>query len=213
VRRICERGLRAALAGDLLYALRRFGRSPGFTAIAVISLALGIGANTALFSIVNAALLRLIPVEHPNELSWFAVEQSGSTPQLKYLSYPFYEHLKGDKRFSGLLCAFPASVNVRGSAVTECVDIELVSGSYFSTLGLNPRLGRLISPDDDRIRLGYPVVVLSHAYWQARMGADRGVIGRSLELNGAPHTIVWVAPPGFGRIQHGFRVRYSSPSI
>src|SRR4051794_25741645 len=101
------------MVSGLRYSLRRLRSAPGFTAVAVLSLALGIGPNTALFSIVNAALLRLIPVQHPEELVWFAIQQGNSSPQLNYVSYPFFEYLKNEQRFSGLLCAFPASANAR----------------------------------------------------------------------------------------------------
>jgi predicted permease len=192
----------AVLIADVRYAVRRFRGAPGFTTIAVLSLALGIGANTALFSLVNAALLRLIPVERPDELAWFGVEpdEFGRT-----LNYPFFESIQGDPRFSGVLCAFPVSLNMRaGNQATERIEAELVSGTYFPTLGLRPHLGRLLSPDDDRVRLGHPVVVVSHSYWQSRLGADPNVVGREMTVNGAPYTLIGVAPPGFSGIEQGY---------
>ncbi|MFN7939703.1 MAG: ABC transporter permease [Bryobacteraceae bacterium] len=184
------------MTGDVRYGLRRLLRAPGFTATAVLSLALGIGASTALFSLVNAALLRLIPVQRPEELMWFAVKPGDFG---RVLNYPFYRSLDGDTRFAGLLCAFPAWVNLRA----ERVETELVSGTYFDTLGLRPHLGRLLRPDDDRVRLGHPVAVVSHAYWQSRLAGDPTAIGKSIEVNGMPYTLVGVAPPGFGGIEQG----------
>ncbi len=187
---------------DLRFAFRALGKHKSFTAVAVITLALGIGANTALFSIVNAALLRLVPADNAHELHWLAV------PPHKYgrvLSYPFYETLQDDDHFNGLLGAFPAAVNVRFDANpahrTWC---ELVTGSYFSTLGIEPYLGRLITPEDDRVRLGSPVVVVSYSYWQSRLGGDPDALGRSLEINGSAFTLVGVAPPGFGGLKQGY---------
>jgi len=191
-----------ALTADLRYGLRRLRRTPGFTATAILSLALGIGATTALFSLVNAALFRLIPVHNPEELVWFAVKPAIHG---RSLNHPFYQSLAGHEAFANLLCAFPTWVNLRaGRGAPERVETELVSGTYFETLGLRPHLGRLLRPDDDRTRLGHPVAVVSHAYWQSRLAADPSLIGSAIEVNGMPYTLIGVAPQGFHGIQQGY---------
>ncbi|MGJ5815187.1 ADOP family duplicated permease [Paludibaculum fermentans] len=191
-----------AAAGSLRQAWRGLARSPGFTTVAILTLALGTGANIALFSLVNAALLRLIPVHEPERLVWFAPkpEEFG-----RMLNYPFYRSLEGDSRFDGLLCAFPASVSAKAwNGAAERVDSELVSGTYFEVLGVRPYLGRLLTRDDDRVRLGHPVVVASHAYWTSHLGSDPSAVGRVIELNGAAYTLVGVAAPGFAGIEQGY---------
>lgn len=194
--------LATAAAGSMRQAWRGLARSLGFTTVTILTLALGAGANIALFSLVNAAVLRLIPVHEPERLVWFAPkpDEFGHT-----LNYPFYKSLEGDSRFDGMLCAFPAAVAAKTwNGATERVESELVSGTYFDVLGVRPYLGRLLSRDDDRVRLGHPVVVASHAYWALHLGADPQAVGRVIELNGAPYTLIGVTAPGFEGIEQGY---------
>ena len=187
---------------DLRFALRALARQKSFAAVAILTLALGIGASTALFSIVNAALLRLVSAKNPHELFALAV------PPHEYgriLNYPFYLTLEDDKRFTGLLGSFPAAVNARyDSNPAERVWAELVTGSYFSALGVKPYLGRLLTPDDDNVRLGHPVAVASYSYWRTQLRGEASAVGGTLEIAGSPFTIVGVAPPGFGGIKQGY---------
>lgn len=194
--------LATAVAAGVRQAWRGLARSPGFTAVAILTLALGTGANIALFSLVNAAVLRLIPVQEPERLVWFAPKPDEFG---RMLNYPFYRSLEGDSRFDGLLCAFPTSVAAKAwNGAPERVDSELVSGTYFDVLGVRPFLGRLLTKDDDRVRLGHPVVVASHAYWTSHLGSDPKAVGRTIELNGAPYTLIGVAAPGFTGIEQGY---------
>jgi len=182
------------LLRDLRYAARRLRKAPGFTLVAILSLTLGIGANTAAFSLVNAILLRRPPLAQPEEL----VEVHTTSPSYGFnvFSYPDYEdlqHATGDV-FSGiaasLLTLAPHDLGDR----VESVPAEMVSGNYFSVLGIRPALGRLFSAQDHVAPGGHPVVVLAYDYWQSAFGADPKVVGREIRLSGHPYTVVGVAP-------------------
>jgi predicted permease len=177
-------------AKDVRYALRILGRSPGFTAAAVLSLALGIGINTAVFSLINAVLLRTLPVKNPERLVVFNHRND--------ISYPMYEDLReGNTVLSGLLCRFtiPASMSTAGQ--TDRISAELVSGNYFQVLGVEPLIGRTITPDDARMPGAQPVVVLSNGFWRRRFGSDPGIVGKTIRLDGHPMTVVGITPAGF----------------
>ena len=182
---------------DVRYATRTLRKSPAFTAAAVLTLALGIGANTAIFSAINAIMLRQLPVERPHELiSLVAIYPNGVEP---VFSYSAYRRIAGDG--AHLVNAVAAST-VRRDAITidgppEPVDLKWVSGNYFGMLGVPAALGRALAPSDDRQPPGEPVAVLSDAYWTRRFGRDPAVIGRSFRLKGTAFTIVGVAPRGF----------------
>jgi predicted permease len=182
---------------DGRYAVRALRKSPAFTATAVVTLALGIGANTAIFSAVNAIMLRQLPVERPEELvSLAAIYPNGVEPIFSYAAY---------RRFAAdaapLVDAIAASA-VRRAAITldgppEAVDFKWVSGNYFTMLGLPAGIGRTLVVADDRQPPGERVAVLSDAFWTRRFGRDPRVLGRSFRLQGMSFTIVGVAPPGF----------------
>jgi len=199
-----------AIWQDIRFGARMLAKHPGFTAIAVLTLALGIGANTAIFSLVKQVLLARLPVQNPNEL----VILRSPGPVRGYLwsdgddaqsfSYPMYKGLRdANTVFSGMLARFaiPASIASRGQ--TERGGGELVSGNYFEVLGVQPALGRLFTLDDDKVPGAQPVVVLSHAYWTRRFGGDPGVLNQSLLVNNTELTIVGVAQAGFTGIQVG----------
>ena len=199
-----------AIWQDIRFGARMLAKHPGFTAIAVLTLALGIGANTAIFSLVNQVLLRRLPVQNPDELVVLRspgpmrghVWSDGDEAQS--FSYPMYKRLRDSNSvFSGMLARFaiPASIASRGT--TERGSGELVSGNYFDVLGLRPTLGRLFTLDDDRVPGAQPVAVLSHAYWTRRFGGDSGVLNQTLLVNNTPLTIIGVAPAGFTGIQVG----------
>ena len=175
---------------DLRYGARMLRKRPGFTAIAVLSLAIGIGANTAIFSLVNAIILSAFPADRPEEL----VNVYWSPPSNPYLtlSYPNFEDLRdgtGDV-FSEIGSTGSLSVPID----RESVPGEAVTGNYFSLLGIEAHLGRVIGPTDDLAPGGHPVVMLSHGYWQRRFGGDPDVVGRELRLGSRAYTIVGVAP-------------------
>ncbi|HZF14234.1 MAG TPA: ABC transporter permease [Thermoanaerobaculia bacterium] len=187
------------LLKDLRFALRMFSKRPGFSAVLVLSLALGIGANGTIFSLVNGILLRPLPgVEHPDELVGMNSEQRNTSFPFG-LSYPDYRDLR--ERLPRLFSAAAAYDQVHASLSagdrTELVYGYIVSGSYFPLLGAHAERGRLLGPEDDERRGGHPVAVISHGLWERRFGADPNLIGRPVKLNGFPFTVVGIAPPGF----------------
>ncbi|HVG21095.1 MAG TPA: ABC transporter permease, partial [Blastocatellia bacterium] len=198
------------LLQDFRYAIRTLGKNPGFAFVAVLTLALGIGANTAIFSLTDQILLRRLPVEKPDELVvlrspgpkrgrlWSDGDGSAS------FSYPMYKELRDRNNiFSGLLARFAVSASVAGDGQTERAEGELVSGNYFEALGVRPAIGRVFNEDDDRAPGASPVIILSHGYWTRRFGADAGVLNKTLIVNGVLMTIVGVTQPGFTGVQVG----------
>ena len=189
------------IVSDLKLALRNLGHSKLFTAVAISSLALGIGANTAIFTLIDQLLLRLLPVRHPEQLVmiWSTGPHMGSNRGTHMSSYPMYQDFqKKSEAFSYVFCRRETSLSVSFGGHTERVDGELVSGNYFQALGVKPALGRVFSSEeDDRVYKGHPVVVLSHPYWAARFGGDPGVIGQKMLVNDYPMTIVGVSADGF----------------
>ena len=191
---------------NIKLALRGLRRTPGFTAIAVASIALGIGANTAIFTLVDQVLLRALPVRAPEQLVQVTLDGNhygNNWGDLSEISYPWYTSLASQPVFDGVFGRFGYKINVGSAGHTEEARGEVVTGSYFPVLGVRPALGRLLSPDDDRQRLGHPVAVLSHAYWTARFGADPSIVNRSILVNGQAYTVVGVAQPGFEGIELG----------
>jgi predicted permease len=197
------------LVMDVRYALRMLLKSPGFTAMAVLSLALGIGANTAIFTLINGVLLKSLPVHEPQQLVSFGKAEGGGVwggypaGAVDLFSYDFYKQIEHEAEPLRGLCAFgsfPIAVSVRpggpASVAGQAVS-NLVSGTYFRVLGVNAALGRMIDPSDDDAPGAHPVAVLSHRYWQRELGGDSGVVGRVLAVNGMPFTVVGVAPPSF----------------
>lgn len=199
------------LAQDLRFAARTFRKSPVFVAVAVLSLALGIGANTAIFTLVDQLLLRLLPVKDPRQLVllWGRGPHYGSNNGRYKLSYPMYEDFRDhNQAFSGMFCRWETALSVSDAGKTERIDGELVSGSYFPVLGVGAALGRVLTPDDDRVPGGHPIAVISYRYWQNRFGGSRDVIGKKLLLDGYPITIVGVSQAGFDGTDPG-----ASPQI
>ncbi|MPZ17604.1 MAG: FtsX-like permease family protein [Luteitalea sp.] len=186
---------------DLQYAVRTLRKAPIVTAVAVLSIALGIGANTAVFTLLDQVLLRKLPVDAPDRIvrvhgeGYYYGSTMGSGREL---SYPLYLDFRNHNQvFSGIfgLCPFNAAVSAGERA--EMTPGELVTGTYFSTLGVGAIRGRVIGPDDDRVPGGHAVVVISHAYWQRRFGADPYIVGRTLTISNHPMTIIGVVEPGF----------------
>ncbi|HVT91966.1 MAG TPA: ABC transporter permease [Bryobacteraceae bacterium] len=186
---------------DVRYALRAMRRSPLFTSVAILSLALGIGANTAIFTLMDQLMLRELPVKDPGQLVMLYQEgaNNGSNMGGRMQSYPIYQdYQKKAAPFSEVLCRrlVPSSVSVDNR--TERVDAELVSGNYFTMLGVRPAAGRLFnSKEDDQVYGGHPVVALSYDYWVTRFNRDPGVVGKKILVNNYPMTIVGVSAPGF----------------
>jgi predicted permease len=181
---------------DVRYAARTLRASPAFSIVAVLTLALGIGANTAIFSVVNAIMLRPLPVERPEELISLAAVYPDSVEPFSYAAYRRFA-VEGVRVADAI-----AASSVRRDTITidgppERVHHKWVSGNYFATLGVPAAVGRTLLPSDDRLPAGEPVAVLSDAYWTRRLGRDPSVIGRSFRLRTAAVTIVGVAPRGF----------------
>ena len=195
---------------ELRYALRMIRKAPGTTAVAIISLALGIGANTAIFSIVDAMLLKLLPVRSPHELYLVAAnpERRGTG-----FNYPAYSAFRDQNTsFSGLAAygggGSPVGMQLDGpeaSTTTELARALSVSGNYFEVLGVEPALGRVFSAEDDRAPGASPYVVLSFDYWQSRFAGDSEVIGRTIRLNGYPFTIVGGLAARISRRRRGLK--------
>ena len=189
------------IVSDVRYALRNLRRSPLFTIVAVTSLALGIGANTAIFTLVDQLMLRLLPVTQPEQLVmiWPGGPHMGSNRGSRMSSYPMYQDFqKQAPAFQSVFCQFGTPVAISFEGRTERVNAELVSGNYYQSLGVHAAAGRVFSSEeDDRTYKGHPYVVLSHQYWVARFGGDPKVIGQKLLVNNYPMTIVGVSAAGF----------------
>jgi predicted permease len=199
------------LLQNIRFAIRQLKKYPGVTAIAILTLAVGIGANASIFSLVDQVLLKRLPVTEPEHLVMLKFSGSdtghtsayGGTGEL-YFSYPMYRDLRDQNQvFSGMLAMFPAQVGVQWRNTPSLAKSELVSGNYFSLLGVKPAIGRLFAPDDSATRGASPLVVLSYRYWAQHLGADSAVINQTLLINGSPFTIVGVVQPGFDSVIGG----------
>ena len=198
------------LIQDLRYALRQLRKSPGFVAVALLTLALGIGANTAIFGLLDQALLRGLPVKEPDRL--VLLKYSGSnTGHISsradgkfYFSYPMYHDLRDlNTVFSGTIATDWTQAGVQWHNQPELVATELVSGNYFDVLEVRSALGRLLLASDDTVPNANPVAVLSFSYWQRRFGADPTILNQSILVNGHPFTVIGVAQPGFRSVVMG----------
>jgi hypothetical protein len=194
---------------DVHYGARMLRKNPGFAAIAILTLALGIGANTAIFSITYQILLRALPVSNPDEL--VILRSPGPSPGHTHsdgtvmFSYPMYRDLREHSMqvFTGLLARLDVTLSVAGPGFSERANGELVSGNYFDVLGIHPALGRVLSADDETARGANPVAVLSYGYWTRRFGNNPAVLNQQLTINGTSLTVVGVARAGFAGIQVG----------
>jgi putative ABC transport system permease protein len=204
------------IIGDIRYAVRVMGKNPLFTAIAVLTLALGIGANTAIFTLLDQILLRLLPVKQPQQLALLTERgrHYGSNWGGNAISYPMYKDFKDHNEvFTDMFCRFPTSVNMVDGGQAEIVHASLVSGSYFSVLGVGTAIGRTLTPEVDRVANGAPLVVLSYAYWKQRFGANPGVLGKNLTINNHTMTVIGVAQPGFDGVELGFQSKMFIPIV
>lgn len=211
------------LRRDLRFGFRLLAKSPGFTVLAVITMALGIGANTAIFTLIDAVMLRSLPVRDPSELvvlRWTAHEEprrngissfgdcseegSRENPSGCSFPYPVFEKIRSEKTvFSGVAAfAGPAALVLSGNGAARLASGEVVSGDYFSTLGVKAVVGRTLGPEDDSLSAS-PAVVLSFPFWQSAFGGDHSVAGRTITLNGTPFTIVGVADSSFTSLSPG----------
>src|ERR1700733_402824 len=193
-----------SIGKDIQFALRAFRKSPVFTAVALLSLALGIGANTAIFTLLDQVLLKLMPVKNPQELVLLHMEgfHYGDNWGMNSLSYPMYRDFQDHNLvFSGVFCRFHTNVSLGFQGQTERIRGELVSGTYFPVLGVGAAIGRTFTPDDDRVPGGHPLAILSYSYWQSRFGGDPSLLGKSILINGHNFTLVGVAQKGFDGVE------------
>jgi predicted permease len=194
------------LVQDVRYGVRTLAKNPAFTVVAIATLALGIGANTAMFSLLDQVVLRLLPVRDPEQL--VIVRETGNHYGNSYgantISWPMFEDLRDNNEvFSGMFCRFPARVTIGYGDQAAQISADLVSGSYFPILGVGAALGRTIAPDDDAIPDSRPVVVLSYSFWRSYFDGDRSIVGRTIDLNSHAMTVIGVAQPGFDGVELG----------
>ncbi len=187
---------------EVRLALRTLLKSPVFTGVAVLSLALGIGANTAMFGLADQILLRLLPVRNPRELVQLRAEGSRAGSQsgdgLHTFSHPMYLALRDPNTvFSGLTGQLITLASLVGDEHSEMISVGLVAGNFFDVLGVRPYLGRLLTPEDDKLRNGHPVAVLQYNAWLNHFGGQKDVVGSTIRLNGASFTVVGIAGANF----------------
>ena len=193
------------LLKDVRYGFRMLVKSPGLTIVAVISLALGIGANTAIFTLVDKLLLRTLPVEQPEQLVTIASYNGENTS----FSYPLYvDYRDRNDVFSGIMAYSSAAFSLSDEGQTERISGSIVTGNYFSVLGVNPALGRFFLPDEDQTPGAHAVAVLSYGLWKRHFNLDPAAINKTISLNNFTFTIIGVAPAEFTGV-----VRGTSPEI
>src|SRR5579875_397265 len=199
---------------DVKFALRTFAKSPLFTAVAVLSIAFGIGANTAIFSLTDQILVRMLPVKNPEQLVLLSAvgRHYGSNMGWNRISYPMYRDFR-DRNvvFSGMFCFRETDMSLSYKGRTERISGELVSGNYFPVLGVTASIGRLFTASDDLWQGGHPVAVLSYGYWVSRFAGNPGVIGQKLQINGYPFTVIGVSQPGFSGTDPGYAPQIRVP--
>src|SRR6266545_2511655 len=193
------RGLRLLdeVRADVKYGLRWLRRSPAFATAAVLSLALGIGANAAIFNVLNAVLLRSLPVRHPEQLVVLATANTGRDPNYAFSFSVFQRFKRESHALADVVASAPLRINVDiGGRTLPTAMGQMVSGNYYLMLGVPQALGRPILPEDDT-QSGAAVAVLTYGYWQREFGADPGIVGKTVRLNGQPFTIIGVSAPEF----------------
>src|SRR4029450_365553 len=202
---------------DFRYAFRALKSAPLFTALAAVSIALGIGANTTIFTLLDQIVLRPRPVERPAELVQLEIEgmfNGNSMGDGSELSYPMYRDIQAHNTvFAGMFARFNWAMHLRASSTTERVNGELVSGTYFPVLGVKAIEGRVIGPSDDRVQGGHPVAVLAFDYWKTRFAGNHAIVGQKITLNGHPFTVIGVAQEGFSGIDVGIATQVFVPMM
>ncbi|HEX4750247.1 MAG TPA: ABC transporter permease [Bryobacteraceae bacterium] len=185
---------------DVTYALRTFKKTPLFVVVAIVSLAFGIGANTAIFTLIDQVLLRMLPVKHPEQLVLLTGRgrHYGGNSGGNRLSYPMYTDFRDHAGvFNAMFCVRETSMSVSYAGHSERIAGELVSGNYFPVLGVTAAIGRVFNASDDQMQGGHPLAVLSYGYWQSRFGRNPGVIGQKINIDGYQYTIIGVSQSGF----------------
>lgn len=204
----------ASFLQDLRYAFRVLRKSPLFVSVAVLSLALGIGANAAIFTLINQLILKPLPVNHPEQLVLLTARghHYGSNTGSNAISYPMYQDFRDKNQvFSGMFCRHEKTLSLNFQGRTEIVAGEMVSGNYFPVLGVGAAIGRVFTASDDLIQGGNPLAVLSYRYWQSRFAGDPGVLGKKIIVNGYPLTVIGVSEEGFDGVEPGYAPQVRVP--
>ena len=204
----------SALPQDLRYAFRALRKAPLFSAVAILSLAFGIGANTAIFTLIHQLILRHLPVENPQQLAMLAGRgrHYGGNNGRDKLSYPMYQDIRDKNQvFAGMFCTHTSTMSASIEGRTELVSGELVSGNFFRVLGIGAAIGRVFTGSDDLYQGGHPLAVLSYGYWKTRFGGDRGILGKKIVVNGYPLTVIGVSQAGFDGVEPGYAPQMRVP--
>jgi MacB-like periplasmic core domain len=186
------------LIQDVRYGLRMLAKSRGFTVAAILTLALGIGANATIFSMVNTLLLRPLPVKAPGQIQDLFPQQKNDTPLVQF-SIPNFRDIRSQSTgvYSDVIAHTYGIDGLAVNGKSDRVVTEYVSGNFFSMFGLKPALGRLLLPSEGETPMADPVIVLSYSYWKTRFGGSPGVVGKQVSVDGHSMTVVGVAPEGF----------------
>jgi hypothetical protein len=203
---------------DLVYAARMLRKAPGFTAVAVLTLALGIGANTAVFTIISTLLLNPLPVAKSSELIAINTTPAKMTTQSGEFQLMSYLNIRDFRDRTHSFSSFAAHSNPTAITMTDTAEphrifVEVVTGNYFETLGIHPFMGRFFLPSEDVTPGAAPVVVLGYAAWQGRFGGASDIIGRTLKLNSTPFTVIGIGPKGFKGLYAVFGLDVWVPSM
>src|SRR5262245_14015246 len=182
---------------DIRFGFRVLLKSPAFSLVAILSLALGIGANTAVFSIINTSLLKPLPVEEPKQLVSLFTTDAKNPGNLPTSHLNYVDYRDQNQVFSGLLAFTGAGLTLTKGEATEQVFAQVVSGNYFDVLGVKAALGRTFLPDEDKTPGTHPVVVLGHDLWKRSFGSDPSLVGKTISLNRHDYTVVGIAPANF----------------
>lgn len=207
-------GIMEKLWQDFRFGIRQLRKSPGFTFVALLSLALGIGGNAVIFSLLSAILLRPLPISHPEQVYTVYHSKLNDPSYSQSMSYPDYKDIRDRNQVLSGLAVYrfdPLSLSHDGN--NERVWGYLVSGNYFDVLGVHPILGRTFAAEEDSAPDAHPVAVLSYGCWQNRFGGEESIIGKALQVNGHGFTVIGVAPPGFTGTENVFRAEFWIPSM
>ena len=202
------------LLQDVRFALRTFAKAPLFVTVAVLSLAFGIGANTAIFSLVDQILVRMLPVRQPEQLVLLSAigRHYGNNMGWNRISYPMYQDFRDrNPVFSGMFCFREINMSLDYNGRTERLSGEVVSGNYFPLLGVSAAIGRVFTAKDDEFQGAHPAAVLSYGYWQSRFAGNPDVIGLKININGYPFTVIGVSQPGFHGTDPGYSPQVRVP--
>jgi predicted permease len=204
----------AVMPQDLRYAFRTLRKAPLFSMVAVLSLAFGIGANTAIFTLIHQLILRRLAVNDPQQLVMLAGRgrHYGGNNGRDKLSYPMYRDIRDKNQvFNGMFCTYGNTLSVSFEGRTELISGEYISGNFYRVLSIGSAIGRVFTGSDDLYQGGHPLAVLSYGYWKSRFGGDAGIVGKKITVNGYPLTVIGVSQAGFDGVEPGFAPQIRIP--